>query len=181
MPVYEYRCDDCYAHFDRFFSSINVAVNAGLPRCIACDSPQTRRCVSQVAQLRPLSSGVGRAAYPTSWTQTNGGDPETISYWKRRVEREMNEESRDPGLRIERERTAESRWNEFATRTISATGNRTTDEPIPVGPVPGSHAGHEHPHPHPHPEGGGGSGAALPQGGGTTTTSGPRGTPTPTT
>jgi putative FmdB family regulatory protein len=151
VPVHEYQCRQCSVRFDHFFSSISIASSAPPPRCIACDSPDTRRCVSQVAQLRQLSPGVGRAAYPTSWTQTNAGDPETISYWKRRVEREASQESSDPGLKTERSNAAEKRWNDFVARGEHRGGAEGAGRRETVESGRDHVHGHDHPHPHPHP------------------------------
>jgi len=43
--------------------------------------------------------GPGRAAWPTSWADTNGGDPETLHYWRKRIEREAELEEKYPELR----------------------------------------------------------------------------------
>lgn len=156
MPVYEYQCGQCSLRFEQFFTSMRSAASAPTPECVECGSPDTRRCISQFAQLRPLNPGPGRAAYPTSWTQANAGDPESISYWKRRVEREMSQESRDPGLKIERELTAERQWNEAVMRSSPAgevgkdSGLHSVASEPGLGPVIGHGHGHDHPHPHPH-------------------------------
>lgn len=125
------------------------ASTAQFPVCPACAGNDVERLVSQVALNRRLSPGVGRAAYPTSWDQTNGGDHDTINYWKRRVEHEMNQESRDPGLRVERAQTADQRWDTFNRRNepnVASTDVRSAK-------VPGDHD-HSHSHPHEHgPEG----------------------------
>lgn len=153
MPVYVYQCGQCSSKFEEFFTSMAIAASAPTPVCVECGSPDARRCISQFAQLRPLSPGTGRAAYPTSWTQANAGDPETISYWKRRVEREMSEESRDPGLKVERELTAEKRWNEFVKAGSPLDGIKEAPGQEVVASGPRHDHGHDHPHPHAHDHG----------------------------
>src|SRR5579863_10781108 len=97
MPIYEYRCLDCGEVFSQL---ILKAVDAtGLRSCSACGSEQTRRVMSSFAVGNRVDPGPGRAAWPTSWNDTNGGDPATLRYWRKRIEREARLEEKYPELR----------------------------------------------------------------------------------
>jgi hypothetical protein len=77
--------------------------------------------------------GFGRAAYPTSWEQTEGGDRETVLYWQRRVESERQQEAANPELVTLRAAAADHRWQQ----AHPAVGTR-----CPAGI--GHHDGHSH-------------------------------------
>ena len=150
MPVYVFRCQNCGTDFDKLFRTFTSSEEEVSTPCPYCGATETRRRVVAVSILKGASPGVGRAAYPTSWRQTNAGDPETIKYWKRRVEREVHQESQDPGLKVEREITANGQWNDYLTRGLSG---RETAEALQAAASVADHAheGHDHSHSHPHP------------------------------
>src|SRR5439155_25194804 len=97
MPIYEYRCLECGEVFSHLFLHSTDA--AGQTQCSACGSDQTRRLISSFAIGGKADPGPGRAAWPTSWGDTNGGDPETLRYWRKRIEREARLEEKYPELR----------------------------------------------------------------------------------
>src|SRR5436305_13897012 len=97
MPIYEYRCLECGEFSSHLFLHSTDA--AGQTQCSACGSDQTRRLISSFAIGGKADPGPGRAAWPTSWGDTNGGDPETLRYWRKRIEREARLEERYPELR----------------------------------------------------------------------------------
>lgn len=112
MPIYEYGCRTCSHTFEQFFQRSSTADAQTAPPCPMCTGAATERRISQVAFLKPGTAGVGRAAYPTSWEEVRGGDPETVRYWQRRVENDRKEEARDPELVGLRERAALQAWNQ---------------------------------------------------------------------
>jgi putative FmdB family regulatory protein len=97
MPIYEYRCLECGEVFSHLFLRSTDAV--GQAQCSACGGDQTRRLMSSFAIGGRADPGPGRAAWPTSWSDTNGGDPETLRYWRNRIEREARLEEKYPELR----------------------------------------------------------------------------------
>jgi putative FmdB family regulatory protein len=133
MPIYEYRCLDCGEVFSLL---ILQAVDAnGQQSCSACGGEQTRRLMSSFAVGNKVDPGPGRAAWPTSWNDTNGGDPDTLRYWRKRIEREARLEEkypelRDPSLKI---------------------GKGETQEAAPTV-TEHDHHHHQHDHPHSHAE-----------------------------
>ena len=102
MPIYEYRCLDCGEVFSQLvLTSTNASGQRPYPAppCQICGSEQTRRLMSSFSVGGRVDPGPGRAAWPTSWDDTNGGDPETLRYWRKRIEREAKLEERYPELR----------------------------------------------------------------------------------
>src|SRR6266536_931024 len=97
MPIYEYRCLDCGEAFSRLL--LNASRTADQEPCMHCGSEQTKRLYSSFAIGGKVDPGPGRAAWPTAWNDTNGGDPETLRYWRHRIEREARLEEKYPELR----------------------------------------------------------------------------------
>ncbi len=97
MPIYEYRCLECGEVFSHLFLQPTGAV--GQAQCSACGSEQTQRLISSFAIGGRADPGPGRAAWPTTWNDTNGADPETLRYWRHRIEREARLEEKYPELR----------------------------------------------------------------------------------
>ena len=97
MPIYEYRCQQCGAVFSLLFRHASEAGEH--IHCTMCDSDQTRRLISSFAVGGRANPGPGRAAWPTSWKATNGGDPETLRHWRHRIEQDARLEEKYPELR----------------------------------------------------------------------------------
>ncbi len=97
MPIYEYRCQDCGEVFSHLVLT-STGASEQIP-CSNCGSSQTRRLMSSFAVGGRADPGPGRAAWPTSWGDTNGGDPETLHYWRKRIEQEARLEEKYPELR----------------------------------------------------------------------------------
>ncbi len=125
MPIYEYRCQECGEVFSHLFLVSTAA--AGQTQCSACGSEQTQRLISSFAIGGRADPGPGRTAWPTAWNDTNGGDPETLRYWRKRIEREARLEEKYPELR---------------DRSLQSGGGETAAEA----------AGHDHSHSHNHGE-----------------------------
>jgi len=96
MPIYEYRCQECGKVFSLLF--LRSADANGQERCSACGSGQTKRLISTFAIGGRVDPGPGRTAWPTNWEDTNGADPETLHYWRHRIEREARLEEKYPEL-----------------------------------------------------------------------------------
>jgi putative FmdB family regulatory protein len=126
MPIYEFRCLECDEVFSRLFSR-STDVDAQV-LCSTCGSDQTQRLISSFAIGGKVDLGPGRAAWPTAWNDTNGGDPETLRYWRHRIEREARLEEKYPELR---------------DQSLQSGGS----EAAPEAPVH-SHGEHEHHHHH---------------------------------
>lgn len=115
MPIYEYRCADCDRRFERMvrgFATDQIDANGSCPEC---SSKDVVRLISRVAFHGGGNIGIGRAAYPTAWDQTNGGDAKTVKYWQSRVEREQREEAKHPELVSLRHDQAMSKWSAGVT------------------------------------------------------------------
>ena len=98
MPIYEYRFLDCGEGFSHLALTSSTDASGQRP-CPVCGSAQTRRLMSSFAVGGRADPGPGRASWPTSWDDTNGGDPETLRYWRKRIEREARLEEKYPELR----------------------------------------------------------------------------------
>lgn len=134
MPIYEYRCLECGAVFSLFVPHVTAGQEQQF--CSACGSQQTRRLVSSFAIGGRARPGPGRAAWPTSWGDTNGGDPETLRYWRRRIEQEARLEEKYPELRT--------------SSLGDGSGQAETPAQVAEHSLDGQHH-HEHHH-HPHSE-----------------------------
>ncbi|HEX6554213.1 MAG TPA: zinc ribbon domain-containing protein [Ktedonobacteraceae bacterium] len=124
MPIYEYRCLECGEVFSHLFLRSTDA--AGQIQCSACGCDQTRRLISSFAIGGKADPGPGRAAWPTSWSDTNGGDPETLRYWRKRIEREARLEEKYPELRDRSPQTG--RGEEAAPAVTEHTHGHSHDE-----------------------------------------------------
>ena len=131
MPIYEYHCLDCGEAFSRLFLSSKSTTDQ--EECTQCGSEHTKRLVSSFAVGGRADPGPGRAAWPTSWNDTNGGDAETLSYWRHRIEREARLEEKYPEL-----------------RDPSLLKGKSEASPPAEHSHDGHHHHHSHPHPHPH-------------------------------
>jgi putative FmdB family regulatory protein len=127
MPIYEFRCLECDEVFSRLFLRPTDA--GALVPCSACGSEQTRRLISSFAIGGKVDPGPGRAAWPTSWNDTNGGDPETLRYWRNRIEREARLEEKYPELR---------------DRSFQSSGDETVPEAADHSHSHGEHHHHHH-------------------------------------
>ena len=128
MPYYDYECATCAQAFEVFRKSMVSSDHETAPACPHCAGVKTQRRVSRVAVLKRMSPGVGRAAYPTSWSAVNQGDKDTIDYWRRRAEKEMSQEASDAGLTQERLISAERSYGE-AVRRSAESSNPASHEP----------------------------------------------------
>src|SRR6266566_433285 len=97
MPIYEYRCLDCGEVFSHLVLTFTDA--SGQRPCPVCGGEQARRVMSTFTVGGRVDPGPGRTAWPTSWNDTNGGDPETLRYWRKRIEQEAKLEEKYPELR----------------------------------------------------------------------------------
>jgi putative FmdB family regulatory protein len=144
MPVYEYRCQACGAVFSLLFQHYSQAQEQ--EQCSRCGSQQTRRIFSALSIVGNADPGPGRRAWPTSWDDTNGGDPETLRYWRKRIEREARLEEKYPELRDPSLLKGKSETESPAA--AAEAGHSHSHE----GHHHHHHHGHEHPHPHTHTE-----------------------------
>jgi putative FmdB family regulatory protein len=130
MPIYEYRCLEC----GEVFSLLLHAGASGQQHCSACGGEQTQRLISYFAIGGRADPGPGRAAWPTSWDDTNGADPETLRYWRKRIEREAKLEEKYPELR-------DPSLHDSSSEAIPAVAEHDH----------GEHHHHHHPHSHVEP------------------------------
>lgn len=149
MPIYEYRCDDCSIDFERLVQGFPDSPSAP-QSCPSCAGAQTRRRISRIALLTGGSVGIGRAAYPTSWQDTGGANPDALKYWRKRVEREQREETQHPELSGLRQQTAERRWaaEQPPAPPVPPAAAESMSRPPPPAPATAHKQPHSHPHPH---------------------------------
>jgi len=59
MPLYEYRCAECGAEFEKMlrFSESDLS-----PACPKCESPQTQKKLSKVVSFGPASAGLSSSS-----------------------------------------------------------------------------------------------------------------------
>ena len=86
MPIYEYRCMGCDNVFSHLFKRLPPAGEGR--SCPACGDGRTLRLLSLFASGGNTEPRPGNTAWPTSWNDTNGADPETLRYWRKRIESE---------------------------------------------------------------------------------------------
>lgn len=150
MPVYEYRCQTCGEVFSLLFQSYSQAHEQ--EQCAHCGSQQTHRIFSALSIVGNADPGPGRRAWPTSWDDTNGGNPETLRYWRKRIEREARLEEKYPELRDPSLLSGKSEGVGEAQPAPAEAAHSHSHE----GHHHHHHHGHEHPHPHSQPEAAGG-------------------------
>ncbi len=136
MPIYEYRCLNCGEVFSHLFLRSTDAT--GQEPCSACGSEHTRRLISSFAIGGRVDPGQGRAAWPTTWEDTNGADPETLHYWRHRIEREARLEEKYPELADPSLRAGKGK--------VPFWGAGAPEETFPQPPAEHSHGGHHHHH-----------------------------------
>jgi putative FmdB family regulatory protein len=68
MPLYEYRCNECGAEFEKM---LRFSEADQLPTCPDCQSPQTRKKLSAVASFG--SGDSGSSGYASSSCSPRGG------------------------------------------------------------------------------------------------------------
>jgi putative FmdB family regulatory protein len=59
MPLYEYRCTECGAEFEK---QLRFAEADQIPQCPECESPKTRKKLSRVASFGSKDSSVSIAS-----------------------------------------------------------------------------------------------------------------------
>lgn len=131
MPIYEYRCQQCGADFSRLMRMADADVQV---ECTQCGGEQTSRVLSAFAIGGRADPGPGRAAWPVTWNDTNGADPETLRYWRHRIEREARLEEKYP---------------ELADPALRNGQNAPAATPAPAG-HDHAHGHHHHHHHHAH-------------------------------
>lgn len=69
MPIYEYRCEECGARFDKFVRSMSSSSGEGTPavECPECHGTHCRRNVSRFGTV-----GATRGAASSSCSPTGG-------------------------------------------------------------------------------------------------------------
>jgi hypothetical protein len=93
MPLFELACR-CGA------GRVEVLVPTWPPpeqRCQTCGS-RMEQVLSPVALGNRVDPGPGRLAWPRTWKDVDGGNPDTLRYWRRRMERDLKAEERHPEL-----------------------------------------------------------------------------------
>lgn len=111
MPIHEYVCRMCDERFERLYRKPADVPSTWELSCPQCGGV-VRRLVGAASLGGRVDVGVGQAAWPSSWSSTQGGNPEILRAWRRRVERETREEQRNPELVQCRQANAVRRYEE---------------------------------------------------------------------
>jgi putative FmdB family regulatory protein len=95
VPVYVYACS-CGARWEELAS---LDARGPSRPCPTCGSQETaHRVPSAFSAPRRIDLGPDRSSWPRSWEAVNRGDPETVAYWRRTIERRLELERRHPEL-----------------------------------------------------------------------------------
>jgi putative FmdB family regulatory protein len=94
MPVYPFRCGTCGCQFDVLRPIADRDSDQPCQRC----GVAAIRMMTTVALGNQARIGIGRMAHPQTWEDVDGGHPDAIKYWTKRVEKEIGEEQRNPEL-----------------------------------------------------------------------------------
>lgn len=97
MPLHEYECQVCRARFEFLYRTHGDVPETSDVSCLRCGG-SVRRLIGQVSLAGRTDVGVGRAAWPSSWADTHGGNSELLRTWRQRIDRETREEVRNPEL-----------------------------------------------------------------------------------
>lgn len=90
MPLYDYRCP-CGARFEMMVPSWSSPA----PDCPLCGATTARRPPSPAMHGR-AKAPTPMSAAPQSWEGVRRGDRETVTRWRREVERRQEFEARHP-------------------------------------------------------------------------------------
>ncbi len=97
MPLHEYECRTCAVRFEQLYRKPGDVPDTGDVTCPRCGNA-VRRLVGAASLAGRADVGIGRAAWPRSWADTQRGDPEVLRNWRQRIEREMRQEEKNPEL-----------------------------------------------------------------------------------
>jgi putative FmdB family regulatory protein len=67
MPIYEYRCSECGAAFEKFLRSIQSAVEIECPQC------HSKQCQKSISRLGAVSVGGGGSLASSASCAPSGG------------------------------------------------------------------------------------------------------------
>lgn len=137
MPIYEYGCA-CGNRFERLVARPDTPP----PACPGCGGVP-RRLPSVFALSGRADPGPGPDRAPRTWEQTNHGDRETITYWRKALDRRAKLEERYPEL-------ARPRAPVLAHEGRYAAAPLRAGEPVLRRSSAEDPAGHGHPHAHSH-------------------------------
>lgn len=91
MPIYEYRCQACGQKARKLWRSFSNIDDASL-QCPRCGAFKFQRLVSQVSFLRSEESRLENLADPSSLSDVDETDPQSLGRWLREMGRQVGEE-----------------------------------------------------------------------------------------
>jgi len=87
MPIFDYKCRDCY---ERFSLLVGVVAKSPEQRCPACGGTNISRLISRFARLRSEDELLDSLADPS--TIGDFEDPKQLHSWMKRMGKEMGED-----------------------------------------------------------------------------------------
>ena len=89
MPIYEYRCNDCWKISEFLLIKTDETF---IPQCKRCKSKKMSRVLSKVRVIRSEESRMESLADPSKWSGLDEKDPKSMAKWMKRMGKEMGEE-----------------------------------------------------------------------------------------
>jgi putative FmdB family regulatory protein len=90
MPIYEYRCADCNARFQKLVQGFRDPPGLLCPRC---QSTQVARLVSRFATVKSEEARMEALADPASLAGLDENDPRSIARWAKQLGKELGEDA----------------------------------------------------------------------------------------
>jgi putative FmdB family regulatory protein len=90
MPIYEYRCHDCWRRVSVFFRSFSEIEDE--PACPRCGGTNLVRLISRVAVVRSEDSRMDDLTDPSMMAGLDEDDPKSIARWMRKMSAETGED-----------------------------------------------------------------------------------------
>ena len=90
MPIYEYRCPDCQARFQKLVSGFRDPEGLVCPRC---NSTAVERAVSRVSVVKSEEARLDSLANPAMFAGLDENDPRSIARWAKKLGKELGDEA----------------------------------------------------------------------------------------
>ena len=92
MPIYEYRCNDCWKISEFLLIKTDETF---IPQCKRCKSKKMSRVLSRVRVIRSEENRMESLADPSKWGDLDEKDPKNMAKWMKRMGKEMGEDLGD--------------------------------------------------------------------------------------
>lgn len=92
MPIYEYRCRECNARFQKLVQGFHDPADLACPRC---KSREVGRMISRFATLKTEEARADALADPATFAGLDETDPRSIARWAKKLGKELGEDAGD--------------------------------------------------------------------------------------